>query len=103
MSQREIIVNGLRYYLGPYHRKSEWTPSHYKGFGGRHWTIRFHDGELIKTDDLMHDYTFKTDLAKDTAIILEGWNVTATDPVCGWQQAGEFQVFGPIREKAVRR
>lgn len=103
MSAREIIVNGLRYFLGPYHRAKDWTPSHYKGFGGRHWTIRFHDGELIKTDDLQHDYTFKTSPTKDTAVILEGWNVTATSPVCAWQDAGEYKVFGPVRSARTAR
>lgn len=88
---RDIIVNGLRYYIGGH---GPHDPAHYKGFGGRRFTIRFHNGELLRTDDLMWDYSFKNHSRADTAVILEGWLQNA--PVCGWQQAGEYQVFGPI-------
>lgn len=96
MKHPEIIVNGLRYYIGS---NGPHAPAHWKGFGGRRYTVRFHNGEIIRTDDLMWDYSHKTRSKDDTAVILEGWAATREDPICGWQQAGEYQVFGPVRDR----
>lgn len=93
--RREIIVNGLRYYIGG-HGPDD--PSHWKGFGGRKYTVRFmDDGEILRTDDLMWDYGFKNRSRPDTAVIIDGWTATRTSPICGWMPAGEYHVFGPIR------
>ena len=90
---QEIIVNGLRYYIGPYSKTHH--SNHLKGFGGRPYTIRFHNGEIFEIDDLWWDYSHKNHSKPDTAIILQGWGSPL--PVCEWQSAGDGQqVFGPI-------
>lgn len=96
MTVPEIIVNGLRYHIGNYSGNQK-VPNHWKGLGGRHWTVRFHDHRIIKTDDLFLDSTFKSHHNKDTAIILEGWNVTSDSPICAWLPAGDHKVYGPVR------
>ncbi len=93
MNNRRIIVNGLRYYIGG---NGPNDPDHYKGFGGRKYTVRFLDGELLRTDDLKWDYGFKSHSEKDTAVIIEGWTATRDFPVCGWQRSGDQQVFGRL-------
>jgi len=95
---QEIIVNGLRY-MAP-DKVDPNKPSNWKGFGGRRWTVRYHDHKILRTDDLMWDYSFKNGSKKDTAVILEGWTATEHDPICGWMQAGEYQVFGPLSLQA---
>lgn len=61
----EIICKGYHYTIG-----TEYP----KGFGGKKFTIKFNSGEVIKTDNLVWNYTvFSFDNA-DTAVILDGWD-----------------------------
>ena len=68
--QRDIIVNGLRYFApAPNSKKS----AHEKGFRGKPYTVLFYDGEMLHTDDLQWDVEFRNNSRPDHAIIMSGW------------------------------
>lgn len=80
MKKKEIIVDGYRYTI-------ENNDPRWKGFGGRRFTVKFHDGEIVKTDDLWWDFHFKTDSLPDTATLYEGWNLNDDSKPAFWKES----------------
>jgi hypothetical protein len=68
---RVARIDGVHYYVG----KEENCDKRWKGFGGRRFKIRFHDGREVETDNLWCQggipAEFK-DRLPDNAIFLEG-------------------------------
>lgn len=51
LDETAVIVNGTCYHIG-----DENSPSCFRGFGGREFTIRFKkDGKIVKTTNLWHN------------------------------------------------
>lgn len=87
-----VIADGLRYTASAPNPN---TPGHWKGFGGRKFTVRFFNGENFKTDNLFWDYSYKGD-GPDTGEILPGWeNEVKEARKCRWEEHSGQRFFMP--------
>lgn len=88
---RPIICGGKRYHI---ERSEADTPAHYKGFGGRRFTIVFHDGETVKTDNLVMSYAYSAHVpVADNADIYQGWDEPRPENRMAWRQHGDQLFF----------
>jgi hypothetical protein len=84
MPHEQILVDGRAY-----HCESE--DSRWKGFGGRRFTVRFHDGREVKTSNLWLDYAVKNP-GPDNADLFEGWEKLVR---VSWKWIGDMQFLVP--------
>lgn len=90
-----IICDGVRYHTessGPN------VLDHWKGFGGRHFTVIFKDGTVQKTDNLFMDFKSKE---PDTADIYLGWHDARPEPRlrCRWHWYENLKMSFFVTEK----
>jgi hypothetical protein len=80
MFQPEIIVDGNRYTAADPNPN---RPDNWKGFGGRHFTVKYLDGTSFRTDDLMW---IGGSHKPSNATLHEGWILGDNDaPQAGWK------------------
>lgn len=82
-----IFYQGMSYSAGLANPN---RPDNWKGFGGRHFTVKFNDGRILKTDDLVMG--FSTD-EPDNAKIFSSW--APCNFPCEWQKSNGSWAFVP--------
>lgn len=92
---KPIIADGVRYYV---EKETPDMPDHWKGFGGRQFTIVFRDGTLLRTSNLWMSYGYSPHVdTTDTATIHQGWEKPTEHNRMGWSRGADGNQYFGIR------
>ena len=99
----KVIYQGVLYTFQAA-KENDSRPDHWKGFGGRHFTVVMNTGETVLTDDLFMQYGQKEGQI-DTGKIYQGWDMPMPEKLMGWAQVrgDNTQCFSVIGDRNEQR